>query len=137
MRLLAVLLGAPSDSIRADDSERLLNYGFRFFETHRLYQAMQTITEVDVYKGQTRKLKLGLLQDQYITIPRGQYQALHIRTKVLNNLQAPIQHGSQVGELIIELNNTILETHPLYALQTVARGGLITRAQDSIRLTLK
>jgi len=74
MRLLSVVLGAPSDSIRADDSERLLNYGFRFFETHQLYKAEQNISNIPLYKGQAEVISIGLIKNQFITIPSGQYQ---------------------------------------------------------------
>ena len=76
MRLLAVVLGEPTDGSRADDSEKLLNYGFRFFETHQLYKSNQAITELPLYKGTTNKVTVGLNDDQFITIPTGQYQRL-------------------------------------------------------------
>lgn len=137
MRLLAVVMGSPSETARADDSERLLNYGFRFFETHELYKTGQTITEMPIYKGKTNTLTVGLLQDQYVTIPNGQYQRLSINTKVPQNLQAPIKKGDKVGELIIQFDNNIIGTQPLYALEEVPEGGFFTRIKDSIRLAFR
>ena len=137
MRLLAVVMGSPSDSVRADDSERLLNYGFRFFETHQLYKAQQSVTELPVYKGAVEKLTAGLLQDQFITIPSGQYQRLNISMNVANALEAPITKNQKVGELVVQFDDKVAETYPLYALDDVQSGGFYTRIKDSIRLLFK
>ncbi|WP_242601678.1 D-alanyl-D-alanine carboxypeptidase family protein [Legionella lansingensis] len=137
MRLLAVVMGSPSETARADDSERLLNYGFRFFETHELYKAGQKISEVPIYKGETDKLMVGVREDQFVTIPSGQYQRLSMRTKISQNLLAPIAKGAKVGELVIQFDNNIIKTQDLYALQPVPRGGLYTRMKDSIRLAFR
>ncbi len=135
MRLLAVVMGSPSESARADDSERLLNYGFRFFETHELYKAGQAITDMPVYKGLADKVSIGLRDAQYITIPSGQYQRLSINTKIPNNLQAPIAKGDKVGELVIQFDKNIIGSYPVFAMQEIPKGGLYTRMKDSIRLT--
>lgn len=137
MRLLAVVLGSPSDAIRADDSERLLNYGFRFFETHQLYKAGQAISTVSVYKGNTSRLNVGLLQDQYITIPSGQYQRVSITTNVAENLQAPINKGDKIGEVVVKFDNNILETRPVFALEAIEKGGFFSRCKDSVKLMFK
>lgn len=136
MRLLAVVLGSPSEVARADDSERLLNFGFRFFETHELYKKEQPITEIPLYKGVIKKLPVGMREDQHVTIASGQYPRLKVSMKIVKNLQAPITKGDKVGELIIFFDNTIIDTQPIYALQSVARGGIFTRMKDSIRLTI-
>lgn len=137
MRLLAVVLGEPSDSSRADDSERLLNYGFRFFETHELYKGGQKISEVPLYKGQTNILTVGVLQNQYITIPSGQYQRLSVNTKIPQYLQAPIKKGDKVGELLITFDGNIIATQPLYALESIEQGGIYVRMKDAVRLAFK
>ena len=137
MRLLAVVMGSPSETARADDSERLINYGFRFFETHQLYKKGSTITELPLYKGKTDKITVGLVEDQYITIPSGQYQRLSVNTKVPKYLQAPLEKGDKVGELVIQFDNNIIANQPLYALENAPKGGLFTRMKDSIRLTFK
>lgn len=137
MRLLAVVLGSPSDTVRADDSERLLNYGFRFFETHQLYKAQKAITDLPLYKGKTDKISVGLQEDQYVTIPSGQYQRLTVNTKVPKYLQAPVKKGDKVGELLIQYDNAPISSQPLYALQDAPKGGLFTRMKDSLRLTFK
>ncbi|QBR84343.1 D-alanyl-D-alanine carboxypeptidase [Legionella israelensis] len=137
MRLLAVVLGAPSESSRADDSERLINYGFRFYETHKLYNSQQPVTDLKLYKGIQNSISVGLKTDQYVTIPSGQYQRLHVQTKVPAYLQAPIKKGEKVGDLIIKFDENIIETKPIYALQSVPSGGFFKRIKDSISLTFK
>lgn len=137
MRLLAVVLGEPSDSVRADDSEKLLNYGFRFFETHQLYKSGQAISELPLYKGQVEKLSVGLNGDHFVTIPAGQYSRLSITSKIPSYIQAPIKKGDKVGELVIQFDNNVISTRPLYALQDVESGGLYTRAKDTIRLAFR
>ncbi|EHL29083.1 D-alanyl-D-alanine carboxypeptidase [Legionella drancourtii LLAP12] len=137
MRLLAVVLGEPNDSSRADDSEKLLNYGFRFFETHQLYKSGQSVTELPLYKGAVDKISIGLNEDQFITIPTGQYQRLNISTKVPSFLEAPIKKGDKIGDLVVQFDNNIVSTRPIYALQDVESGGFFTRVTDSIRLAFK
>ena len=137
MRLLSVVLGSPTETARADDSERLINYGFRFFETHKLYKKETKITEIPLYKGKTDKMTVGLVDDQYITIPSGQYQRLSISTKVPKYVQAPLKKGDKIGDLIIQFDNNVIATQPLYALQSADQGGLFSRMKDSIRLTFK
>lgn len=137
MRLLAVVLGEPSDSNRADDSERLLNYGFRFFETHELYKGGQKISEVPLYKGKSNALTVGVLQNQFITIPSGQYQRLSVNTKIPQYLQAPIKKGDKVGELLVTFDGNLIATQPLYALDTIEQGGIYVRMKDALRLTFK
>ena len=136
MRLLAVVLNAPSDSSRADDSQRLLNYGFRFFETHQLFKAGQSVTELPVYKGITQSMRLGILNDTFITVPGGQYQKLTISTNVPKYLEAPVVKGHQTGELVIQFDGKTLETQPLYTLDTVDAGGSYVYAKDSLRLMI-
>jgi len=137
MRLLAVVLGSPSETARADDSERLINYGFRFFETHELYKAGTPITELPLYKGQANTITVGLNKAQYITIPNGQYQRLAINTKIPKYLQAPIEKNDQVGELLVQFDNNVIASYPLYALQSVPKGGFFTRVKDGVSLTFK
>ena len=137
MRLLTIVLGSPTDSARADDSERLLKYGFRFFETHKLYQAGQPLAEFPLYKGTINTLPIGVMQDQYVTIPSGQYKHLSIKTDVPKYLKAPIEQGQKIGELVVSFNGEILSTRPLYALKPAPRGGIFSRAKDSVKLVFK
>ncbi len=134
MRLMTVILGAPNDTTRTDDSERLLNYGFRFFETYKVYQAQQTITQIKIYKGVTDNINVGVLKNKFVTIPTGQYKYLIMKLQTQKNLQAPIEANTKIGDVLIELNNKVIETYPLYALNTVQLGGLFQRLTDNIAL---
>ena len=134
MRLLSVVLGSPTETARADDSERLLNYGFRFFETHELYKAGVTITTLPLYKGHAGTINLGLSNTQFVTIPSGQYQRLSINTKVPKYVEAPLKKGDKIGELVIQFDNQVITSSPLYALQDVPQGGVFSRMKDSVRL---
>lgn len=135
MRLLAVVLGSPNETARADDNERLLNYGFRFYETHRLYNNQQAVTEAPLYKGDKNSIKLGLMKEEYVTIPAGQYQRLTVRTKIPAQLEAPLHKNQQVGELIVLFDGKQIDSEPLYALEDVSKGGLFKRGKDSLVMT--
>ena len=137
MRLIAVVLGSPTETVRADDSERLLNYGFRFFETHKLYKSGVPITELPLYKGTTNIIPIGLIHDEFVTIPAGQYQRLSINTKIPKYVQAPIKKNDTIGELLIRFDQQIIATEPLYALQDVPKGGIFSRAKDSVKLMFR
>ena len=137
MRLLAVVLGSTSEAARADDSEKLLNYGFRFYESHALYKKGAEITKLPLYKSQLTKISVGLNQDQFVTIPTGQYQRLKVSTKVPKYLQGPLVKGDKVGELVIQFDNDIIVNQPLYALENAPIGGIYTRMKDSINLMYK
>lgn len=137
MRLITVLLGSPSESIRADDSQKLLNYGFRFYETHLLYKAGKKITELPVYRGNETSISVGLMGDQYVTIPSGQYQHLNVSSKVPRYIKAPVKKGQEVGELVIAFNEKEISRKPLFALNTVEEGGFFKRTFDSVKLTIK
>jgi serine-type D-Ala-D-Ala carboxypeptidase (penicillin-binding protein 5/6) len=134
MRLIAVVLGSPNDTARADDSERLLNYGFRFFETHKIYEKEKSISVLPLYKGKEKSISVGLNHDQYVTIPAGQYQRLTVNTKIPKYVQAPIHKGDSMGELIIQFDHQTIATEPLYALNEAPRGGVFARAKDSVKL---
>lgn len=137
MRLVSVVLGEPNDGSRADDSQRLLNYGFRFFETRALYKAQQKITTLPVYLGNTRAIGLSPSQDLYVTIPGGQSQRLVIKTKIPFYVKAPIQQGERLGTLEVTFEGKLIQTHPLYALNTIERGSWYTRLKDHIILLFK
>ncbi|MFK7955433.1 MAG: D-alanyl-D-alanine carboxypeptidase family protein [Lysobacterales bacterium] len=134
MRLISVVMGSASENSRADDSQKLLNYGFRFFETHRLYGADEELSRVKVWKGETEDLGLGIDADIYITIPSGQYDALRAETEVMSVLTAPMELGTEVGNLRVFLDDELKASAPLLTLNGVQRGGLWRRMSDSIAL---
>ncbi len=134
MRLISVVLGAKSENGRARESQKLLNYGFRFYETHRLYTPLEKLTETRVWKGESEQLPLGINKEIYVTIPRGQYDNLNANLKVSPTIIAPVQKGKQYGVLEVSLNGEAIATRPLVALQDIAEGGLFSRLKDEALL---
>lgn len=132
MRLIAVVLGTDSEEQRADQSQALLNYGFRFFETHKLYDAGEVLKQARVWKGETDTLPLGLDQTLFVTIPQGQYQALSAKMELNGNIVAPAAKGQQFGKVQIDLAGEPIVERPLVALASVGDGGLIQRAIDGV-----
>ncbi|WP_457665728.1 D-alanyl-D-alanine carboxypeptidase family protein [Thiolapillus sp.] len=132
MRLLSVVMGTASDSARATESQTLLNYGFRFYQTHRLFDAGQTLRQLRVWKGETDKLNLGLEEDLYVTIPRGSYNKLSARIQLKDSIMAPVPRGKVLGKVIIERDGEIIKEVPLVALRGVREGGIIHNLVDSV-----
>ncbi len=134
MRLIASVFGATSEKERADQSQALLNYGFRFFETQRLYSAAQALKTTTIWKGASNELKLGLSEDLYVTIPRGQYGQLKAMTEMDKTIIAPAAKEAKYGTVKITLGDEVVAERPLIALQAVEQGGWWRRLVDSIRL---
>lgn len=137
MRLISVVMGTASENARANESQTLLNYGFRFFETHRLYEAMAPLTETRIWKGDNKRLQLGLLKDLYITIPRRHFNDLKAETMVDKRITAPVKEGEAVGTLNVTLAGDVVVNKPLVALNSVAKGSLIQRLYDEALLLME
>lgn len=134
MRLISVVMGSPSPRVRTDASQALLNYGFRFFETHRLFAAGDVVETAKVWKGAAEAASLGVSRDLFVTIPRGTYDRLQPLVEMPATLIAPIEQGQTLGELRIELDDQLLAAMPLAALSTVAEGSLWQRVSDEVLL---
>lgn len=132
MRLINVILNAPSDASRANGSERLLTYGFRFYETHKLYDNNEPITNVRVWKGKKKYLSLGIDSPLYITIPTGQYNKLEVATTLEKSINAPINKGQTLGELEIKLNGKLLKKRTLVSLDGTETSGFFGRVSDGV-----
>ncbi len=130
-RLISVVMGEPNDSARTEDSMRLLTYGFRFFETHKLYNANTKLATARVWKGKNKDVDLGVAKDFYLTMPAGQYKNIQATLHV-NDLKAPVAKGQTYGTIDITLNNQPLASEPLIALSDDPRGGWFRRVSDSI-----
>jgi D-alanyl-D-alanine carboxypeptidase (penicillin-binding protein 5/6) len=137
MRLVSVVMGTKSKGARSVVSQALLDYGFQNFETHRLYQAGDTLNKSRIWMGDQEQLAQGLAEDLYVTIPRRQYKKLKARLALNPTLEAPIQKGQKIGKVIITLDDEPYTEAPLIALHDVARGGLWTRIKDSIMRELE
>jgi D-alanyl-D-alanine carboxypeptidase (penicillin-binding protein 5/6) len=137
MRLVNVVMGTDSEKARADESQKLLNYGFRFYETHKLYNQGDERIKAEIWKGVDEEISLGLAEDLFITIPKGSYEKLDANVDLPNVITAPIQQGTQLGTLNIILNGEVFMQKPLVALQTAQAAGWWTRSMDSIGLWFK
>ena len=136
-RLLTVVLGAPSDSARMSESQKLLNYGFQNFDAVRLYAAGQPAGGYEVWKGAQRTLPAGFEQDVVITVPKGQAGALRPEIERMQPLVAPIAKGQKIGTLRVRLGENVLAERTLVALAEMPAGSWFARAWDSLRLMLK
>lgn len=134
MRLIAVVLGTKSENARADESQKLLTYGFRFFETHKLYKAGESLTRARVWKGEAEELSLGLADDLYVTIPRGQYNALKASMNLATQIIAPVPSGTVLGAVYVALNDQPVANRDLVALQEVPEGGMFRSLIDTAKL---
>lgn len=132
MRLISVVLGTKDEKARASVSQSLLNYGFRFFETHKLYGAGEVLNHARVWKGDVENVALGLADDLNVTIPRGSYKQLEALMDVNANLQAPIEKADELGVVRITLNDDEVQRVPLIALNPVDHGNLFQIAKDYV-----
>jgi len=137
MRLIAVVMGTASAEARVDASQAILNYGFRFYETHKLYSSGQEITTARVWKGEPQTAALGLMDDLYLTIPRGSYDSLSAAMDLEAELIAPLQTSTSVGYVRVSLDGESLSEVPLVVLHDVPEASLWTRLKDEITLWLQ
>mgnify|MGYP001820674052 FL=1 len=137
MRLISVVMGTDSEKSRARESLALLNYGFRFFETHRLYGADDRLTRARVWMGDREQVALGLERDLFVTIPRRQYDKLEARTEIDPQLQAPLSKGQKVGEVVVELDGEVITREPLVALENISEGGIWRTVVDTVLMMLE
>jgi D-alanyl-D-alanine carboxypeptidase (penicillin-binding protein 5/6) len=126
-RLISVVMGSTSEAQRATDSQALLNWGFRFFETHQLYDAAEPVATQKVWKGQANELGLGVAQPLLVSIQRGQYAKLQPSMDVPRTLVAPIERGQAVGKVRVTLDGKLVAEAPLVALEDVPEAGFFKR----------
>ena len=137
MRLNSVELGASSDKIRTENSQALLNYGFRYFETHRLYRAQEVLKTTRVWYGDQKEVAMGVAKDIYITIPRGRYPELDATMDIESQISAPIARGQDLGLVSIKLDEETIVSEIIVATHAVDEGGLLDKAIDGIKLMFK
>jgi D-alanyl-D-alanine carboxypeptidase (penicillin-binding protein 5/6) len=136
MRLITVVLGEPNDSSRTEDSMRLMTFGFRFFETHKLYNGATPLAQARVWQGQKGEVPLGLTEDLYVTVPTGQYKKLQATMELNNSIKAPIIKGKPYGNLVIKINDQVVATKPLIALDGDNKGGFFRSMSDSVKFNI-
>ncbi len=134
MRLVSVVMGAANDTQRMRESQSLLSYGFRYFKTHKLYNAAQVIKTSRLWYGVQDEIDLGVLQDVHITIPRGSYKDLDATIDLVPVIEAPVLQGEEYGALRISLDDQLLYSSSLKAMENVEEAGLFSRAADGIQL---
>ncbi len=134
MRLLSAVMGSSSESARASETQTLLNYGFRFFETVQLYQAGQELARAHVWKGLTEEVALGLEQPLFATIPRGRYDDLDAQVEMQPELSAPLEAGVTVGKITVSLGEELIASRNLVTLGAVEEAGFFGRSWDSLRI---
>ncbi|HJR73673.1 MAG TPA: D-alanyl-D-alanine carboxypeptidase family protein [Luteimonas sp.] len=129
-RLITVVMGDTSENQRAVDSQALLNWGFRFFETHTLYAAGKQVAKQKVWKGQADEVRLGVAEPMLVSVPRGRYAQLKPSMDVPKTLVAPIKKGQKIGTAKVSLDGKVIAQAPLVAIDGVEEGGFFKRLWD-------
>ena len=136
-RLMSVLLGSTSESARAQESQKLLNWGFQFFDAVKLYDKTQAVKSIQVWKGTASEVKAGFTSDMYVTVPKGQADKLKADLLAQQPLQAPITQGQKIGMMRVTLEGKPVGEYPVVALESVGVAGVFGRAWDTLRLWIK
>lgn len=134
MRLISVVMGSSSESSRASETQTLLNYGFRFFETIQLYEAGQELANPRVWKGTTDEVAVGIADPLFVTIPRGRYDDLDAQVEMEPKLTAPVVEGDLIGKIRIDLDEDTIAERDLVALGAVEQAGFFGRSWDGLKL---
>jgi len=136
-RLVSVLLGSNSESMRAQESLKLLNWGFQFFDDVRLYKAGEAVKTLEVWKGAGKTVKAGLPRDLLVSVPKGEADRIKAELVSQAPLVAPLAKDQRIGTLRVSFDGKPLVEYPLLALEPVAQAGFFGRAWDTLRLWLK
>lgn len=131
-RLISIVMGAKSEKVRADESQRLLNYGFRFFKTKRIYAAGETVREARIWMGRDDLLPLGVESDWYVTVPRDEVELLESQIELRNYIKAPARLGQQFGRVVLTSGDRVVAEAPLLALRKIEEGSVFTRVKHGI-----
>ncbi|MBE0505617.1 MAG: D-alanyl-D-alanine carboxypeptidase [Marinospirillum sp.] len=134
MRLISVVMGARSEEGRAQESQKLLSYGFRYFETARLYEQYQVLDNARVWQGVRDNIKLGVTEEVFATIPRGQQSALRAELQINDVIKAPIRAGDRLGVLKVKLGDELITEQQLVALENLDEAGFFKRLWHSLLL---
>ncbi len=131
-RLVTVVMGNTSENQRAVDSQALLNWGFRFYESHKLYEAGKPLAQPMVWKGEANQVAVGVSVPLLVSTPRGKYDRLKASMDLPKSLEAPIAKGQKLGMVKVALDGKIVASAPLVALQAVEEGGFFKRLWHSL-----
>ena len=133
-RLIAVVMGASSKAKRNSDSQNLLNFGYRFFETRLLYPKKDIVTTAMVWKGEEKNVTLGVTEDIHLTLTRNQYKKIKQRIKIGDSIEAPVKQGDQLGVIEVSVDGEKVASYPLVALENIASGSLFRVIIDSVKM---
>lgn len=137
MRLISVVMGAESDGARTRASQALLNYGFRFYETRKLYAKGAKVATARVWQGETENVDLGVQRDVHVTFPRGRYDELEAKAEIGKQITAPVAAGQQLGVVDVALGESKVATVPLTALNEVPEGSIVSQLIDRVMMMLE
>lgn len=133
-RLITAVFGTSGEEARSAEAQKLLTYGFRFFETRTFYEKDQALSRARVWKGAQSEVEAGLRENLTLTVPRGRSQQLQATIQLDRRLMAPIEQGAVIGKVEVRDGEQLIHSADLIALQGVEQGGFFTRLWDSIRL---
>jgi D-alanyl-D-alanine carboxypeptidase (penicillin-binding protein 5/6) len=136
-RLLAVVLGGASDAARTSDAQKLLNYGFQAYDTVQLYSSGKAVSNLRVWKGESREVAAGFVTDQFLTLPKGRADKLALSMIAIEPLVAPVVKGQRLGTVKVSLDGKAMAEFPLVALDDVPTANIFNRAWDTMRLWFK
>ncbi|ADI30965.1 D-alanyl-D-alanine carboxypeptidase family protein [Methylotenera versatilis] len=136
-RRISVVLGAPTDSARASESQKLLNYGFQYFDSKLVYKQGQSINQLKVWKGTENQLASTVANDLFVTVPKGDYANVKAVMSSTQPLIAPIKKGQVIGSVKFILNGKTIEERSLVAVKSIDGAGILGRAWDSIKLLMQ
>ena len=131
-RLISVVLGAKSSNQRTKVSKSLLEYGFRFYETHKIFSSNEELIQTRVFNGDKNNISLGVIDDTYISVPRRQIKNIKKKFVIDRNLSAPVNQNEAVGYMVIELEGKTINTYKLFAMESIKEGSLYRKTLDSI-----
>ena len=133
-RLISVVMGTDSDELRMRESQKLLSYGFRNFETRRIYDANVMLKNAELWFGEADAIELGIAEDLYVTIPRGAYDQVSAEMNLPELIEAPLAKGEKLGELRLTLNDEVISRAPLITLSDAQEAGFFNRIWQSVAL---
>lgn len=136
-RLIAIVLGAKNEAMRASESQRLLNYGFQFYESTLVYREAQAVSTIPVYKGFTKTVTATVANDLYLSLPKGDYARVKASMTSKQPLIAPVEAGQVIGTIAFSLDGNVINEQELVAAKTIGPAGFFGRIIDSIKLLVK
>jgi D-alanyl-D-alanine carboxypeptidase (penicillin-binding protein 5/6) len=136
VRRISIVLGATTDAARAAESQKLLNYGFQYFDSKLVYRQGQAINQIKVWKGNENQVAMTVADDLFLTVAKGDYVNVKVSTSTKQPLIAPIKKGQVVGAVKFTLNGNVIQERNLVAAKSIEAAGIFGRTWDSIKLLL-